>query len=162
VAALYGRSYSNNEHKIAGSADASDPALRASYYANTKLSEKQMVAAQERDGAMFVFASLWNYSLFQDKKLRSYFEEKWLTGTYLAIYRKRLLQLKQRWPNMDLEPAGDWIKEEIEEREPDLLATQAPVSYAGDFADLKRRFGALEKNLLWGFVILAVILYFRH
>jgi hypothetical protein len=162
VAALYGQSYANNQTKVAGSADASDPALRASYYANTKLSEKQMEAAQEKDGPMFIFASLWNDSLFYDKKLRSFFEEKWMTGAYLGIYRKRLLQLKQRWPNMDIEPASDWIKEEIEEQEPELLAPPASVNYAAGFADIKRRFGTLEKNLLWGFVILAIILYFRH
>ena len=162
IAVLYGRSYANNETKIAGSADASDPVLRASYYANTKLSEKGMEAANGKDGPLFIFASLWNTSLFHDKKLRSLFEEKYLTGAFIGLYRQRLLQLKQRWPNMDIEPATDWIKEEIEGSDPTLLVPHSSVSYDAEFADIKRRFGVLEKNLLWGLVILAVILYFRH
>lgn len=162
IAALFGRSYSNNETKTSGSADASDPALRASYYAHTKLSKKDMEAAHAKDGRMFIFASLWNTSLFNDRTLRTFFEEKYLTGEYIGLYRRRLLQLKQRWPNMDIEPATDWVKEEIEESDSTLWVPKPLVSYDAEFAYIKRRFGVLEKNLFWGFVILAVILYFRH
>lgn len=161
IAALYGKSYADNQTKIAGSADAPDPALRASYYGNGQLSEKGMKTAKEKDGAMFVFAALWNDSLFYNRKLRAHFEEEYITGTLAHLYRRRLLQLKGRWPNMDVEPVTDWIKEEAEATGQATLGP-APVRYDAEFAEIKRRFGALEKNLLWGFAILAVILYFRH
>jgi hypothetical protein len=162
VAVLYGRSYANNESKTAGSADSSDPALRASYYAHTKLSQKEMEAAHGKDRALFIFASLWNTSLFHDRMLRIVFEEKYLTGAYIGLYHRRLLQLKQRWPNADIEPATDWVKEEIEEIDLTLFVPKAPVSYAAEFADLKRHFRTLEKNLLWVCIVAVIILYFRH
>jgi hypothetical protein len=120
-----------------------------------------MKAAKEKDGAMFAFAALWNESLFYNRKLRAHFEEEYVTGSLAGLYRRRLLQLKGRWPNMDVEPVTDWIKEEAEDSG-QLSLAPPPVRYDAEFAEIKRRFGALEKNLFWGFVILAVILYFRH
>lgn len=159
VGALYGKTYADGKSTVAGSLNAEEPALRASYYGNTKLSEKEMKAAYEKDKAMFVFSSLWNDSLFYDRKLRGIFEEQYLTGDFAALYRRRLLELKDRWPNMDVEPVVDWVKEDAPANEQPMLSAPVP-DYSSELAEIKRRFGSLEKNLFWGFIILCAILYF--
>jgi hypothetical protein len=163
IGALYGKSYVNTETSIAGSPDAADPALRAAYYGNAILSDNEMHAANKKDGSMFVFAALWNTSLFYNDKSRKFFEEQFLAGRALAaFYRQRLLQLKSQWPNADIEPVVDWVKEDASPNE--QAEFFAPViNYETQFRELGRRIGALEGNLLWGLIIiLAALLYLRH
>src|SRR5262249_2592015 len=74
IAALYGRTYSNNKF-----ADAADVAMRCAYYGNAKLSERQMKAGYDRDGSEYVFAAMYNSNILYDNKLRKFFEQEQLT-----------------------------------------------------------------------------------
>lgn len=160
VAAHYGRYYDGTS-KIEGNQSSEDVAFRCSYYANAKLTEKDLEAGCQRDKGTFVLAALWNDELLSNKKLRTTFEEQYLSENFNWIYRRRLAQLKKRRPYLDLEPSTDL--EGINETSPSSTPAPAKVpNYSAQFLELSKKIASIERTVTVGFIVLAIFIYYHH
>jgi hypothetical protein len=102
IAALYGRTYSNQKLAVQGSPSAADVAMRCAYYGNAELSARQMKAGYARDRGVYVFSVMYNDNLFRSHKLRKFFEEEQLAGPELtARYLKNFELKRKEWPFLE-------------------------------------------------------------
>jgi hypothetical protein len=103
IAALYGRTFSNNKSAVQGSPSAKDVAMRCAYYGNAQLSAQEMKAGYKRDQGVYVFAAMYNANLFSDSKLRKLFEEDQLgwDGDLLARYLKNFELVRKKRPYLE-------------------------------------------------------------
>jgi hypothetical protein len=101
VAALYGRTFSNNQITVQGSPSAADVAMRCAYYGNAELSARQMKAGYDRDKGVYVFAVMYNDNLFRNHKLRKFFEEEQLFDFLTARYLKNFEFKRKEWPFLE-------------------------------------------------------------
>jgi hypothetical protein len=69
----------DNQKNIYPGPKADNMVLRCAYYANAKLSEREMRTGYERDGSAFTFAMLFNRYVYRSDKIRSTFEKLYLT-----------------------------------------------------------------------------------
>ena len=109
IAALYGKTFANNETVVVGTATAPDVALRCAFYGNAELTSREMHKGRERDGAAFGFAVLFNDHVYRKPELRKLLEEEYLTGNRRAHYLRRCEQLHKRWRYFDPRPNADWL-----------------------------------------------------
>jgi hypothetical protein len=98
IAALYGRTWSNNKLAVQGSPSAADVAMRCAYYGNAELSMSQMKAGYNRDGSEYVFAVMYNDNVLSNNKLRKFFEQEQLTFQSDDLLRRyhRNFELKRK------------------------------------------------------------------
>jgi hypothetical protein len=103
IAALYGRTWSNNKFAVQGSPSAKDVAMRCAYYGNAELSEKEMKAGYERDQEVYVFATMYNNNLFSNSKLRKLFEEEQLGwgGDLLRRHLRNFELVRKKRPYLE-------------------------------------------------------------
>jgi hypothetical protein len=105
IAALYGRTWSNNKFTVQGSPSSRDVAMRCAYYGNAELSAKEMKAGFERDADVYVFAAMYNRELLFNSKLRKLFEEEQLPFAYSdflsARYLKKFELVRKRRPYLE-------------------------------------------------------------
>lgn len=107
IASLYGR-YTDYTSKpsiseVIGTAKSEHVALRCAYYANVKLSKKEMEAGWERDGSAFLLAALRNDDLYYDRSRRKLLERH-LGGSSANFYKKRCEQIHARRKSFDPKP----------------------------------------------------------
>jgi hypothetical protein len=120
IAALYGRTYSNNRLAVQGSPSAADVTMRCAYYGNALLSAKEMNAAFARDADVYVFATMYNDYLFSyaNNKLRKLFEKEQLSIQSDELSRRYLknfeLKRKKR-PHLESFLSSDVRKEAAKE-----------------------------------------------
>jgi hypothetical protein len=96
IAALYGRTFSNNRLTVQGSPSAADVAMRCAYYGNAELSARQMKAGFARDWGVYLFAVMYNDNLFSNHKLRKFFEEEQLAGSELTARYLKNFEFKRK------------------------------------------------------------------
>jgi hypothetical protein len=102
IAALYGSTWSNKRLAVQGSPSSRDVAMRCAYYGNAQLSAKEMKDGLERDGDVYIFATMYNGNLFSNSKLRKLFEEEQLAGSDLsARYLKNFELKRKQWPHLE-------------------------------------------------------------
>jgi hypothetical protein len=104
IAALYGRTWSDRKLTVQGSPSAKDVAVRCAYYGNAELSERQMKAGYNRDGDVYVFATMYNSNLFSNSKLRKLFEEEqlgWWGGGLSARYLRNFELVRKERPYLE-------------------------------------------------------------
>jgi hypothetical protein len=104
IAALYGRTWSNNKSAVQGSLWAADVAMRCAYYGNAELSAIKMRAGYKRDRNVYVFAAMYNDNIFSNHKLRKLFEKKQLAWAGSGLSRRYLknFELKRKqWPFLE-------------------------------------------------------------
>jgi hypothetical protein len=113
IAALYGRTWSNNKSAVQGSPSSRDVAMRCAYYGNAELSASAMKAGFARDRGVYVFAVMYNDNLFSNHKLRKLFEEEQLAGSDLtARYLKNFELKRKKWPFLESFLSSD-VREEV-------------------------------------------------
>jgi hypothetical protein len=102
IAALYGRTWSNNKSAMQGSPSSRDVAMRCAYYGNAELSVSAMKAGFARDRGVYIFATMYNNNLFSNHKLRKLFEEEQLIGSDLTTrYLKNFELKRKKWPFLE-------------------------------------------------------------
>jgi hypothetical protein len=112
VAALYGRTWSNNQFVVQGSPSSRDVAMRCAYYGNAELSVNAMKTGFARDRGVYIFATMYNNNLFSNHKLRKFFEEEQLAGSDLtARYLKNFELMRKKWPFLESFLSSD-VREE--------------------------------------------------
>jgi hypothetical protein len=112
IAALYGRTWSNNKSAVQGSPSSRDVAMRCAYYGNAELSVSAMKAGFARDRGVYIFATMYNDNLFSNHKLRKLFEEEQLAGSDLtARYLKNFELKRKKWPFLETFVPSD-VREE--------------------------------------------------
>jgi hypothetical protein len=77
--------------------------MRCAYYGNAQLSAQQMQAGYNRDGGVYVFATMYNDNLFSNSKLRKLFEEEQLGwgGDLSARYLKNFELVRKERPYLE-------------------------------------------------------------
>ncbi len=73
-----------------------DIVLRAAYYANPKLTEREMDAGYARDHDVFVFSCLFNKNIYWSLDMRTLFEEKYLTGDLKSRFLRIAAQYNEQ------------------------------------------------------------------
>jgi hypothetical protein len=99
IAALYGRGFVNNVSVLHGSPGAKDIALRRAYYGKGNITPNEMKAGYKRDEEAFIFAVLFNDSIYANPALRKPLQEEFWGGMfsrYSKYKREREQRKKQR------------------------------------------------------------------
>jgi hypothetical protein len=171
VAALYGRTFSNNQLTVQGSPSAADVAMRCAYYGNAELSARQMKAGYDRDGSKYVFAAMYNDNVFSNHKLRKLFEEEQLTyqgHDLLRRYLKNFELKRKKWPFLGSFLSSDVRKEAAigeEDSRPETTSMtpqdektiERSVERGVDVA--LRKFGAEISRSLYKVILVLVVAY---
>lgn len=113
IASLYGK-------KTGALSDATesspDIAHRCCYYANTRLTNKQIRAGYERDAGAFLLAAVGNVGILLDRDksavLEQYLGDDWLTHRYLRIREA----LHHEWGSAWSDPVTDRLKAVVSRR----------------------------------------------
>ena len=159
IAALYGKTFANNETVVVGTATAPDVAPRCAFYGNAQLTSKEMRKGRERDGAAFGFAVLFNDHVYLKPELRKLLEEEYLTGNRRAHYLRRCEQLHKRWRYFDPRPNADWLAiEGATETEPLSKLTAWASASDTKMVDLAKHIQSAKTWMAWGFFILAALI----
>jgi hypothetical protein len=123
IAALYGRTYSDQKFAVQGRPSSADVAMRCAYYGNAELSVRAMKAGYARERGVYLFAVMYNDNLFSEHKLRKFFEEEQLAGGELtARYLKNFELKRKKWPFLESFLSNDVRKEAATGKEDHLEA----------------------------------------
>jgi hypothetical protein len=164
IAALYGKTYADNQTVVLSTATAPDVALRCAFYGNAQLTSKEMHKGRERDADAFEFAVLFNDHVDLKPELRKLLEEEYLTGNFRAHHLRRCEQLHKRRRNFDPRPNAGWLAielaAEIEQTPLSKLSTWASASDT-KMAELAKDIQSAKKWMASGFIILAALVLRR-
>lgn len=171
VAALYGRQYDATAEKIVyvGRLDSDDIVCRCAYYGNMEMSAKEIRAAYELDGDVFVFAALANDSMLLNSISRKEIEDLAI-GDLRGRYTQRCKQVAYTRPKSNFDPRpladqGDAYNNDVDDDDElsrpneELQALQA---VSDRIAGLQKKITRIAKSNFWGFwILLAALIYFR-
>ncbi|MGH9429459.1 MAG: hypothetical protein ACRD2L_24500 [Terriglobia bacterium] len=187
IAALYGRFMTKTqsgayESVNIGSADSSDMFLRCAFYGisiresvRTKakpgtmkeIEERQslllaaMRAAYQRDKDVFVFAALWNTSLFENRETRALLEHYVHGPRAIQRYWQRCKQIQKRRRDFDINPVSDDGRQKLESLDVIPAPTedrQRLQTLEESIVSTRKAVAALSRRSEWVFILLVVIM----
>lgn len=162
VSAMYGTHFSKEggEYKrnVVGTLDSTDLSERCAFYGNGELTAQDIESGHRRDRKAFLVAALCNDYLYLDSKLRSVLEER-LTHSMQWIYFHRCAAIAKRCRDFNPKPVNAHEFQEIETQQ--CAEVTAINSLQTKLSALESKLADTRSMLLYGFVALALLIWFR-
>jgi hypothetical protein len=167
LVAMYGEYLAGDERRCVGSLGSPDVVRRCAFYGTQKMTVDQMVSAYEQDKEAFTLAALCNDSLFHNSKTRTKLEDC-VTGPRLFFrYLERCRQIRKRWPQFELGPVTETMRETWADELPKPSDEQNSLDRLEQrLSQLQARVAGLSRLGQWALIgivaILVLLLWRRH